>query len=84
MANYGAESPIFSFNSMERFLPGGFGSGPGSSPSFPKIGSGDTSLSSVLEKISSDNTAKIPIIIPAKIIPIITTLFTYYYRKISL
>ena len=84
MANYGVESPIFSSSSMEKFFPGGFGSGPESSPSFPKIGSDDTSLSPILEKISSDDTAKIPIIIPAKIIPIIITLFTQYYQKISL
>lgn len=82
MANYGLESPISSLSSMERFLPGGFGSD--SSPSFPKIGSDETSLSSVLEKNSGENTAKIPIIIPAKIIPIIITLFTQYYQKISL
>ena len=81
MANYGLESPISSLSSMERFLPGGFGS---DSSSFPKIGSDDTSLSPILEKISSDDTAKIPIIIPAKIIPIIITLVTQYYQKISL
>jgi len=81
MANYGLESPISSLSSMERFLPGGFGS---DSSSFPKIGSDETSLSSVLEKNSGENTAKIPIIIPAKIIPIIITLFTQYYQKISL
>ena len=79
MASYGLESPISSLSSMERFLPGGFGS-----DSFPKIGSDETSLSSVLEKNSGENTAKIPIIIPAKIIPIIITLFTQYYQKISL
>jgi len=84
MANYGVESPIFSSSSIEKFLPGGFGSVPESSPSFPKICSDETSLSSVLEKNSGDNTTKIPIIIPAKIIPIIITLFTQYYQKISL
>ncbi len=81
--HHGAESPIFSSSSMEKFLPGGFGSCPESSPSFIKIGS-DTSSSSRIENESSDKTAKIPIIIPDTTIPIITALFTSYFRKISL
>lgn len=81
--NHGAESPIFSSNSIEKFLPCGFGSCPESFPSFIKIGS-DTSSSSRIENESSDKTAKIPIIIPDTTIPIITALFTSYFRKISL
>ncbi len=54
-----------------------------SSSSIPKIGS-DTSSSSRIENESSDKIVKIPIIIPDTTIPIITALFTSYFRKISL
>ena len=80
---HGAERPIFSSNSMEKFLPVGFGSYPEFSPSFSIVGS-DMSLSFETEKISSEKIPQIPKTIPAKIIPIITTLFTSYFRKISL